>query len=746
MQSKRFTLCLAVALVLAFTLTSASAPTLAGAPHSLPFVANLERSLTAPSACSERMVNGGFENGPGAGAAPWVISTLSPDDMIADYYPHSGTYHAWLLGYDDGVDTLYQTVSLPTLISSATLTYWWYMSTEDYPFEAYDVMTVTVRNSSGTLLQTLQVLSNQSAAEVWTQSTFNLAAFAGQTIRIQFHATSDSSYSTSFFVDDVSLNLCEATPQPDVSIVKRVIGSEFEPGEHITFTLSVANTGSAVATGVIVTDVVPSQVLNLTYANSLPITPTGVYSYVWNVGTLGIGQSGVITLYGQIDPGLPILVSFSNMATISTPQDTTPGNNTSRVTIGEWEIHLPLVMRDYCSQLTITDPDFTLYQSDMRQINADDAWLRCIQGANVVVAVIDSGVNLSHPDLAAHLISGYDFVDNDAVPEDGNGHGSNVAGIVGAALNGVGVVGVAPGARILPVRVLNNQGSGTSSWVADGITYAADRAQVLNISLGSVSSSSVIEDAVNYAASTKGRLVIVSAGNCGDNSYYLNGCTYRNQPSYPAAYSNVMAVAAVDSSDGRASFSTQGTYVDIAAPGVDIYSAYKNGGYTSESGTSQAAPHVAGLAALIWGENPSFTAAQVRSRIETMAVDLGTAGWDQEYGWGRIDAWAALGLTSAASVKAGAAAPTTPSAPVDHREAEIAPGRVLIKFQPGVGAASVDQKLSAFSGVSVVSLIAALDVHVLSVPQGQEWALVDQFRALPGVAYAEPDYIIKLIR
>ena len=123
--------------------------------------------------------------------------------------------------------------------------------------------------------------------------------------------------------------------------------------------------------------------------------------------------------------------------------------------------------------------------------------------------------------------------------------------------------------------------------------------------------------------------MVASAGNCGDSSYYLNGCSYMNQPLYPAAYSNVMAVAAVSSSDVRASFSNQGSYVDIAAPGVSIYNTFKNGSYRSVSGTSQAAPHVAGLAALIWARHPTYTAAQVRTVIEDTAVDLGPAGWDQ---------------------------------------------------------------------------------------------------------------------
>ncbi len=133
----------------------------------------------------------------------------------------------------------------------------------------------------------------------------------------------------------------------DVSIHKDVIGSDLKPGDRITFTLSISNVGGLAATGVVVTDVIPSQVLSPTYASTLSITPTSVYSYVWNIGTLAAGQSGVITLYGQIDPGLADPIVFANQASISAAQDNAPGNNTSRVTIGGYKVHLPVVMRDW---------------------------------------------------------------------------------------------------------------------------------------------------------------------------------------------------------------------------------------------------------------------------------------------------------------------------------------------------------------------------------------------------------------
>lgn len=424
-------------------------------------------------------------------------------------------------------------------------------------------------------------------------------------------------------------------------------------------------------------------------------------------------------------------------------------NNPELLPTGNITMYMPIAMNAYCAPFTISDPYFSFYQSDMSQINADDAWLQCVQGdPGVIVAVIDTGVNLSHPDLAPNLIPGASFVSYEPSVEDGQGHGSNVAGIIGAALNGIGVVGVAPSTHLLPVKVLDSTGSGSTSVVASGVIFAADRANVLNLSLGGTGDSTTLRNAINYAADTKGRLVVAAAGNCGDSYYPYSGCTYMNQPVYPGAYPNVMAVAAVDWNDSKASFSNQGAYVDIAAPGVDIYNTYKYGGYVSESGTSQATPHVAGLAALIWARYPTYTAAQVRNQIQNTAVDLGTAGWDQQFGWGRIDAHAALGLTLSDVTLMGKAKPARVelSPPMDHREADIAPGRVLVKFQPGLSTASINRALGTFNSVSIESQIEALDVQVLRVPVGQEWSLIDQLRALPGVQYAEPDYAVWFIQ
>ncbi len=586
------------------------------------------RGPTAPSTCSERVGNGGFETG---SAAPWVESSALGDSLIfptellpPSVTPHGGLYAAWMGGYGAALDTLSQTLTIPVTSTFATLTYWWYMESDKLPTTALDVLTVTVRSADGVTLQALQMITNLSVENRWAQARLSLAAYAGQTIQIHFLATTDGDPDnfTSFYLDDVSLSACDAS-----------------------------------------------------------------YTY------------------------------------------------------------LPLVARNFviCAPPVVADPGFLASQPGMLQINVDDAWQQCaLGGPGVAIAVIDSGADLDHPDLISNLISGYDYVDGDAVPEDGHGHGSHVAGIAGAAINGLGVVGVAPNTRLLPVRVLDDSGFGSLSGIVDGIRFAADNAQILNLSLGSVNDTATLRDAIHYAANTKGRLVIAAAGNCGDLNYGANGCAYPDQPVYPGAYAEVMAVAAVTLSDAQASFSNQGGYVDIAAPGVSIYSTGKNGGYATRSGTSQAAPHVAGLAALIWARFPLYTAAQVRSAIEMTAVDLGAPGRDDQFGVGRIDALAAIASGSAAAVSVEPVRIDLPPPP-DDRQAEFVPGRVLVKFNPDAGAAGIDQLLSAFDGVTIESRIGELGIHLLRVPAGQEWRTIDRLRARPEAQYAEPDYVVRLV-
>ncbi|MEO8609122.1 MAG: S8 family serine peptidase [Chloroflexota bacterium] len=214
----------------------------------------------------------------------------------------------------------------------------------------------------------------------------------------------------------------------------------------------------------------------------------------------------------------------------------------------------------------------------------------------VAVAVIDSGICADHPDLAGRILPGYDFVQNDATPQDEFGHGCEVSGIIAANMsNGIGIAGVAPNARIMPLRVLDASGSGYYSNVAAAITYAADNgAQIINLSLGGTVPSTTLQNAVDYAVS-KGVMVVAAAGN-----------SYGGAVMYPAAYPNVVAVASVDTNLQISNFSAVGPEVDLRAPGRDIMSTSLDGSYIASNGTSFAAPQVAGIAALEIGRGKTL--------------------------------------------------------------------------------------------------------------------------------------------
>lgn len=274
-------------------------------------------------------------------------------------------------------------------------------------------------------------------------------------------------------------------------------------------------------------------------------------------------------------------------------------------------------------------------------IDAPEAWDIHTGGSGVTIAVIDTGVDLDHPDLQAKIVAGWDYVNNDNFADDDNGHGTHVAGIAAASgNNGIGIAGVSWGARVMPLKVLSSAGSGTTADLAEAITYAADNgAKVINMSLGASCGSGWpdVEEAVNYAVG-KGALLVAAAGNNGSTAVLC-----------PGALNGVVAVGATDSNDARPSYSNYGAALDVAAPGSGIYSTYYGGGYATFSGTSMASPHVAGLAALLWSFAPGMTASEVEALIKQTADDLGSAGRDQYYGYGRINARHALeGIVSPA--------------------------------------------------------------------------------------------------
>lgn len=254
--------------------------------------------------------------------------------------------------------------------------------------------------------------------------------------------------------------------------------------------------------------------------------------------------------------------------------------------------------------------------------------------AGVVVAVIDSGVQGDHPDLRGRLVPGYDFVtDRPGGTHDGYGHGTHVAAIVAAAADdGVGVAGMAPEARIMPLRVLDDHGAGWGSDVARALVYAADHgAKVANVSMAS-DYSWPVADAVRYARS-RGVVVVAAVGN--DRG---SGDAAR----YPAALPGVIGVGAVDQRDRVASFSESGPEVDVVAPGVSVLSAYAGSRREWMSGTSMAAPFVAATVAVMAAGRPGLTDEQARAALVGTARDVGARGVDDRSGAGVVRPLAAV--------------------------------------------------------------------------------------------------------
>jgi len=274
------------------------------------------------------------------------------------------------------------------------------------------------------------------------------------------------------------------------------------------------------------------------------------------------------------------------------------------------------------------DPKFP-NEWHLQMIQAPTAWATST-GAGVTVAILDTGVDPDHPDLVTRLVPGWNSVslNNDTTPV--YGHGTWVAGVVAAETNnGIGVASVAYNAHLMPIRVTNSSdGYAYYSDIARGLTWAADHgAQVANISYD-VTSSGAVSSAAQYLRSMGG-VVVVAAGNSGSSP------GYGNNP-------YVISVSATTSSDTKASWSSYGDYVDVSAPGASILSTSNGGGYATVSGTSFASPTTAGVCALIMGANGALVPADVESILESTADDLGSAGWDPSFGFGRVNAAAAV--------------------------------------------------------------------------------------------------------
>ncbi|MGI8587018.1 MAG: S8 family serine peptidase [Chloroflexia bacterium] len=325
-----------------------------------------------------------------------------------------------------------------------------------------------------------------------------------------------------------------------------------------------------------------------------------------------------------------------------------------------------------------SDPLYPM-QWGFARVNAPAAW-NAAQLYNVTVAVLDTGLDLGHPEFAARTVEGANFVNPGSPPQDDNGHGTHISGIIAAAANnGIGGVGLAWQAQVMPIKVADSAGNLTSEAWLNGLAWAVQHgAQVVNMSFGG-SSTSATEQAAIDDAWNRGAVIVASAGNSGDGA---------NQVEYPASYNNVVSVAATGNDNSHAYYSEHNSYVTLAAPGGDarfgndpdgrfivstwprgLGSAYQSG-YEREIGTSQAAPFVSGLAALMLSTSAAWTNRTLVARMETTATDLGPPGRDDSFGFGLINAVAAVGN------------PPGPSSPGSTPTATPAPPTVQPTPQP----------------------------------------------------------------
>jgi thermitase len=365
-------------------------------------------------------------------------------------------------------------------------------------------------------------------------------------------------------------------------------------------------------------------------------------------------------------------------------------------------------------------------QWGLTRIQASQAWAIAAPQRTVYIAIIDTGVDANHPDLSQRMrrnsngtVYGYNAQLNNANTNDFHGHGTHCAGIAAAqTANGVGIAGVAGTApvQMMPVKVLNDQGFGTMSDVARGITWAADNgAHVLSLSLGGTAGTQQLADAVNYAWN-RGCLVVAAAGNNGSNA-----------PFYPAFYENALAVAASDPDDRLTNFSQYGAWVDIAAPGSNILSTLPSNAYEAWSGTSMACPHVAGAAALIWSCAPNLTNQQLRLALENNADPV------QPYWFGGIgDGKGRLNLHRA--LQAALQMENTPTvsqltlSPTSVTAGGAARGTVVLSRPAGAGGAVVELRSSNPS--------LAWCAAQITIPQGQTTGAFDIGTAANGAGSA----------
>ena len=382
------------------------------------------------------------------------------------------------------------------------------------------------------------------------------------------------------------------------------------------------------------------------------------------------------------------------------------------------------------------DDAYYAKQWALERVRAPMAWGHST-GAGTIIAVLDTGADLDHPDLQVKVLTDLDkdFVNDDLSADDDHGHGTHVSGIAAATTdNALGVAGLGWEVSLLPLKVLDGDGNGDAATLAAAIDYAVEHgADVINMSLGGAQDCGwPLEEAVREAYRSGVILVAAAGNNLGPVDMF------------PANCEHVLGVAATDEADAWPSYSNHADHVSVAAPGSGIYSTIWGGGYGDDSGTSMATPHVAGLAALLMTRYPSYTPDEVASAILDNARDLGSPGWDEYHGCGRIDAYAALtngarGLQplclenliwSTGRADQRAAASREPAA-------AFAPGEIIVEFQSSLSATSLANRYQAR-----MERLPTLGVWRLRVPKGLERTILAQIRADPAVLHADLNYVV----
>ncbi|MDQ1699298.1 MAG: hypothetical protein QOG34_1161 [Frankiaceae bacterium] len=392
---------------------------------------------------------------------------------------------------------------------------------------------------------------------------------------------------------------------PTAQAAHRSVGGPVPPGEVPCPSVTLAETGRS-----ILATVAPDTVI-----------PAGLLSAYGAVRYPGVPQIGLVPFAVPAGPVPPFVAAL-------------------RALPGVRSVALDRVARAAVTKIRTPRDPYLSRQWALARIHATQAWGVEIGSTRLVtVAVLDTGVDATHPDLKGRVVSGFDFYDGDTDASDEQFHGTAVASVIAADTdNKIGIAGLSWGAQITPVRVLGPDGTGSECTIAAGIVYAASTSNVENLSLGAEGACSfVMQQAVDFAVQDNNTAVIAAAGNDGKRG---------NPQMEPADCAGAVGVSATDQQDRLASFSEHGPQVALSAPGVHILAAYrtKQGSHTYAyfDGTSLAAPMVTGVAALLFSKHSDWSAATVVSRLKTTATDLGKKGRDDYYGAGRVDAGRAL--------------------------------------------------------------------------------------------------------